>query len=91
MTKHDEEIARLRRRVAELEEENRRLKKWIEERKIIERAKGVLMVRCRWNEETAFRNMQRYSMRSRRPMPEVARDILDGRMKDFLQGPGAGK
>ena len=42
-----------------LQEENENLRKTLENRKTIERAKGVLMKRHRWSEAEAFRRLQR--------------------------------
>lgn len=90
MSKHKKEIDALRARVHELEAENVQLKeeiaaleKRLDERKIIERAKGVLMARCLWNESTAWRNLQRCSMNTRVPLVELARRVLNGDALDL--------
>lgn len=67
----------------QLIEENRRLQKSLENRKIIERAKGVLMRRHRWTEADAFRRLQRAAMNRRTSMAELARQILDGKDIDL--------
>jgi two-component system, response regulator PdtaR len=56
--------------------ETRQLKQTLEERKIIERAKGRLMERLRLSEDEAFRRLRRAAMNSRRPMVEIARAVL---------------
>ena len=56
--------------------ETRRLRQTLEERKIIERAKGRLMDRLNLSEEEAFRRLRRGAMNSRRPMVEIARSLL---------------
>jgi response regulator NasT len=56
--------------------ETRELKQTLEERKVIERAKGRLMDRLRLSEEEAFRRLRRAAMNSRRPMVEIARAVL---------------
>ena len=56
--------------------ETRELKQTLEERKVIERAKGRLMERLRLSEEEAFRRLRRAAMNSRRPMIEIARAVL---------------
>jgi AmiR/NasT family two-component response regulator len=56
--------------------ENRELKKALESRKLVERAKGLLMEREGLSEPEAFRRIQRASMESRRSMAEVAEAIL---------------
>jgi len=48
----------------------------LETRKLIERAKGVLMDTQGLNEAEAFRRIQQISMNTRRPMREVASAIL---------------
>jgi two-component system, response regulator PdtaR len=52
------------------------LRQTLEERKVIERAKGRLMDRLRLTEDEAFRRMRRAAMNSRRPMVEIARAVL---------------
>lgn len=56
--------------------EVQRLRRTLEERKVIERAKGTLMVRCGLTEDEAFRRMRRAAMDSRRPLVEIARAVL---------------
>ncbi|MGH7411141.1 MAG: ANTAR domain-containing response regulator [Candidatus Methylomirabilis sp.] len=59
-----------------LREENEDLKRTLEARKLIERAKGVLMERERISEQQAFARIQKASMNTRRPMVEIAQAIL---------------
>lgn len=56
--------------------ESRELKRALEERKIVERAKGVLMARHGFTEDEAFKRLRRAAMDTRRPMVEVARALL---------------
>jgi len=56
--------------------ETQELKQTLEDRKVIERAKGRLMVRHALTEEQAFQRMRRAAMDSRRPMVEIARAVL---------------
>ncbi|MGH7355237.1 MAG: ANTAR domain-containing response regulator [Candidatus Rokuibacteriota bacterium] len=56
--------------------EARRLRQTLEERKIIERAKGTLMARFALTEDEAFRRLRRAAMDSRRPMVEIAKALL---------------
>jgi len=65
--------------INQLASENARLQKSLENRKLIERAKGVLMRRHRWTEAEAFRRLQRGAMDRRTTMAELARQILDGK------------
>jgi response regulator NasT len=56
--------------------ENRQLKQTLEDRKVIERAKGMLMARFGLTEDEAFKRLRRAAMDSRKPMVEVARALL---------------
>jgi response regulator NasT len=56
--------------------EARELRQRLEERKLIERAKGVLMHRFQLTEEEAFRRLRRTAMDRREPMVMVARSLL---------------
>jgi response regulator NasT len=62
----------------ELTEENQSLRTTLNNRKIIERAKGVLMKRHRWSEADAFRRLQRAAMNKRTSMVELAQAVLNG-------------
>ena len=59
-----------------LRKENADLKRTLEGRKLIERAKGALMERERISEQQAFARIQKASMNTRRPMAEIAQAIL---------------
>lgn len=56
--------------------ETRRLRQLLEDRKLIDRAKGRLMDRLGLTEDEAFRRLRRTAMDSRRPMAEIARALL---------------
>ena len=56
--------------------ETRQLKQTLEDRKLIERAKGALMTRLGLTEEEAFRRLRRAAMNNRQPMAEIARALL---------------
>jgi len=62
----------------ELTEENESLRTTLQNRKTIERAKGVLMKRHRWSEADAFRRLQRAAMNKRTSMVELAQAVLNG-------------
>ena len=64
------------RRVDRLKEEVSTLKESIENRKVIEKAKGRLMERDKLSEAEAFRRMQRLSMDRRISMRQLADAIL---------------
>jgi signal transduction protein with GAF and PtsI domain len=57
-------------------EEKTALETKLEERKVIERAKGVLMKQLGVSEDEAFSRMRRKSMDSRKSMKEIAEAIL---------------
>lgn len=61
-----------------LAKENADLKQTLQNRKLIERAKGVLMKRHRWSEAEAFRRIQKGAMNRRKTMAELAQTILSG-------------
>ncbi len=60
----------------ELEKEMGDLKETLEARKVIERAKGVLMDQYGLKEADAFRRIQKLSMDTRKSMREIAEAIL---------------
>jgi two-component system, response regulator PdtaR len=59
-----------------LQKENEDLKKTLEARKIIERAKGILMKSKGLSEAEAFSLIQRKSMDLRKPMGEIAQAVI---------------
>ncbi|MDE2181075.1 MAG: ANTAR domain-containing protein, partial [candidate division NC10 bacterium] len=59
-----------------LRKENADLRRTLEDRKLIERAKGILMERERISEQQAFARIQKTSMNTRRSMAEIAQAIL---------------
>jgi response regulator NasT len=52
------------------------LKEAIETRKLIEKAKGILMKRCTISEEDAYKVLQRYSQKENKKMREIAESII---------------
>ena len=63
-------------RMVQLEKEVSRLKDTIETRKIVEKAKGLLMEKLDMSEAEAFRKMQHQSMDKCIPMKQVADAII---------------
>lgn len=59
-----------------LRQEAESLKQALEDRKLIERAKGVLMKRAGMSEEDAFRRMQKLASSKNQRLIEIARTIL---------------
>jgi ANTAR domain len=50
----------------------------LDSRVLIEQAKGVLMASEKVDAQTAFNRLRRQARNTRRPVPEVAREIIDG-------------
>ena len=71
------------RALRELAEANESLRQNLENRKIIERAKGVLMKRHRYSEADAFRRLQRGAMNRRTSMIQLAQAVLNGEQYDL--------
>jgi AmiR/NasT family two-component response regulator len=62
--------------MAGMEAELEAARRTLNERKVIERAKGVLMARLGMNEDVAFRVLQKTSMDQNRRLLEVAEATL---------------
>lgn len=60
----------------EMEHEMDDLKETLDTRKLVERAKGILMDTQGLKEAEAFRKIQQLSMNTRKPMKEIAQAIL---------------
>jgi two-component system, response regulator PdtaR len=56
--------------------ENETLRRKLASRKLVERAKGILMRRLGLSEPEAFRRIQKTAMDTRRPMADVAQALL---------------
>jgi response regulator NasT len=67
----EQEHARLSKEVASLEDK-------LETRRLVDRAKGVLMDRDHMSEKEAFSFIQHTAMDRRAPMRQVAQEIIDG-------------
>jgi two-component system, response regulator PdtaR len=68
-------IARFREFEA-LRKENEDIKESLETRKLVDRAKGILMTTQGLGESDAFRKIQKMSMDTRRPMKDIANAII---------------
>lgn len=64
-----------------LEEENKDLEQRLATRKLVERAKGLLMDDLDMKENEAFRWIQRRAMDERKTMKDIAERILDGSLR----------
>ena len=67
--------------MATLEEEVTDLEERLETRKLVDRAKGILMDRYGMKEADAFRILQKAAMDGRLRMSEVARRVLEGELE----------
>jgi response regulator NasT len=65
--------------------ENASLRQTLQNRKIIEKAKGVLMKKHRWSEAEAFRRIQKGAMNRRMTMVDLAQAILSGQELDIAK------
>lgn len=59
-----------------LQEETLEMKRQLETRKLLERAKGILQTKHRLTEEEAYLRLRNESRRSRRPIRELAEAII---------------
>ncbi len=59
-----------------LRKENENIKESLETRKLVDRAKGILMTTQGLSEGDAFRKIQKMSMDTRRPMKDIAQAII---------------
>jgi response regulator NasT len=75
---HDLEAAR---------QENETLRRQLESRKLVDRAKAALIRRLGLSEPEAYRRIQKAAMDARKPMAEVARTLLVTEARGSLQSP----
>ena len=59
-----------------LEDELEKLKGSLEARKLIDRAKGIIMAAHKLSEQEAYRRIQQYAMQKRVPIKDVAQSII---------------
>jgi two-component system, response regulator PdtaR len=60
-----------------LEQEVKTLEEQLETRRLVERAKGILMDELGWKENDAFSWVQRTAMRERVPMKQIAQRVIN--------------
>ena len=65
----------------DLEDELFKVKNTLESRKVLDRAKGLLMDAYNISEQEAFRKIQKYSMAKRKSIKEVAEMIIESAKK----------
>ena len=59
-----------------LDDELEKLKDSLETRKMVDRAKGIIMAAHKLGEQEAYRRMQQYAMQKRVPLKDVAQSII---------------
>lgn len=64
-----------------LEDELEAMRDSLESRKLLDRAKGILMQAHGITEDEAYRRMQRYSMEKRRPLKDIAAAVVQAGTK----------
>ncbi len=60
-----------------LESEVEALSRKLADRKLLDRAKGLLQASFQWTEEEAYLHLRRTSRQRRTPMREIAREVID--------------
>ncbi|MDR1952779.1 MAG: ANTAR domain-containing protein [Elusimicrobiota bacterium] len=68
---------KLTKRIHEYEYQIDSLKKQLEDRKVIERAKGILMKKFNMSEDEAYKEMRSKAMNSSKPLAEIAKTIVE--------------
>ncbi|MDR2860434.1 MAG: ANTAR domain-containing protein [Elusimicrobiota bacterium] len=68
---------KLTKRIHEYEYQIDNLKKQLEDRKLIEKAKGILMKKFNMTEDAAYKEMRSKAMNSAKPLAEIAKTIID--------------
>ncbi|RJQ24726.1 MAG: ANTAR domain-containing protein [Peptococcaceae bacterium] len=64
------------RKMLKLEQENKKLKETLEARRVVEKAKGILMRGKNLSEEDAYRHLRKQSMDRCIPMARVAKELI---------------
>ncbi len=67
----------LREKLRSARQENSLLERRLAERKLVERAKGLLQAHYGWTEEDAYYHIRRTSRQQRTPMALIAQRIID--------------
>ena len=80
--------SRLAEENARLQQETEEMKRRLEDRTLVERAKGILQEKYRLSEQDAYLRLRNESRRLRRPMRDLAEAILlaEGLDPDTIQG-----
>jgi len=70
-------------KLVKMEAENKRLKQALEERKLVERAKGLVMEAKGFSEKEAYKYLQKISMDKCVPMVRVAQQVISHFSKNY--------
>jgi GAF domain-containing protein len=73
----EREVDSLRAKLRSAHRKNTLLEKRLAERKLVERAKGLLQVHYEWTEEDAYYHLRRTSRQQRTPMAVIAQMVID--------------
>jgi len=68
---------------ATLREQLQKANRDLADRKVVERAKGLLQERFQWSEEEAYLRLRRLSRRRRTPLREIAREVIESAIADL--------
>jgi GAF domain-containing protein len=71
------QVQLLRDKLRAARQENTMLEKRLTERKLVERAKGLLQAHYGWTEEDAYYHLRRTSRQQRTPMAVIAQRVID--------------
>ena len=69
------------REIQAIKETNATLEDQLQTRRVVDRAKGILMDECGMKEAPAFDFIQKTAMQQRRKMGPVAQDVIDGTLR----------
>jgi len=70
-------VLKLTQRIHAYEEQVADLKQQMEDRKLIERAKGILMKKFNMSEDDAYKEMRKKAMNAAKPLGQIAKTIID--------------
>jgi response regulator NasT len=70
-------VLRLTQRIRVYEHQVDELKQRLEDRKYIEKAKGILMSKFNMNEDDAYKELRKKAMNAAKPLGQIAKTIID--------------
>ena len=72
-----------------LQSELEKVSQQLADRKVLERAKGLLQARNQWSEEEAYLHLRNTSRRRRTPLRQIAREVIEGPGRPATRGANA--